>query len=136
MEIRKIDWQQAIPLRHKVLWPTKPAEFCHVDGDASAYHIGAFVDDQLVSVASMYPDGSCVRLRKFATDQAYQGRGIGSAVLTQLLLEAKQRQFSVFWCDARESATQFYARFGMKIEGDKFYKSSEAYFKMSVNLAE
>lgn len=39
-----------------------------------------------------------------------------------------------FWCDARESACRFYQRFGLQTEGERFYKSDVAYFKMGVNL--
>ena len=123
-----------MPLRHKVLWPSKSPEFCYVDGDKDAWHFGAFIDENLVSVASLYPDGLSIRLRKFCTDIAYQRQGIGRAVLKSVMTEAKKNEFSVFWCDARESAMGFYEQFGMKPEGEKFFKASVAYFKMSVEL--
>ncbi len=134
MKIQRIEWQCAIPLRHRVLWPNESPEFCHVDGDSKARHFGAFVDSKLVSVASLYPNGSSIRLRKFATDTEYQGKGIGSAVLRIVLADAKQSDFSVFWCDARESAVSFYEKFGMKAEGERFFKASVPYFKMSIKL--
>ena len=72
MEIRSITWQETIPLRHQVLWPCKPPEFCHVKGDSDALHYGAFVDDVLVCVASVYLTLNKARLRKFSTDARYQ----------------------------------------------------------------
>ncbi|WP_430520069.1 hypothetical protein [Aliivibrio sp.] len=29
---------EALPIRHEVLWPTKPMLFCKVDGDETAKH--------------------------------------------------------------------------------------------------
>ncbi|EPJ45149.1 MAG: hypothetical protein OFPII_30060 [Osedax symbiont Rs1] len=81
MEIRTIPWQQTIPLRNRVLWPNKPPEFCHIDGDADGLHFGAFVNGVLVCVASVYLTLHKARLRKFATNSRYQNQGIGFAML-------------------------------------------------------
>ena len=119
---------------HKVLWPNKPPEFCHIEDDENAWHFGVFDDVKLISVASLYPKDNSVRLRKFATIEDYQGRGIGSSLLTYMLDISKERGMSHFWCDARESAVDFYQRFGMVPEGNRFYKSKVSYFKMSKKL--
>lgn len=134
MEIKPISWQQTIPLRHKVLWPNKPAEFCYVDGDASALHYGVFIDQKLVCVASIYIDSHKARLRKFATDPSYQNQGIGTAMLKYIIASLTQANLKVFWCDARESALGFYQRYGMNKYSERFYKSDVPYYKLSVTL--
>ncbi len=133
-EIKRISWQQALPLRHEVLWPTKPLEYCHVAGDDSAIHFGLFVADKLVCVASVFVDDRCARLRKFATSASFQGRGLGSAMLSHIIAELRNDGVTYFWCDARESAVEFYKRFGLHPEGDRFFKADVPYFKMSVEL--
>lgn len=135
MDIRRIQWQETIALRQKVLWPDKPPEFCHAEGDESAWHFGAFLANELVSVASVYPEGKVARLRKFATATTHQGRGIGTEMLKHILSDAAHRGIDQFWCDARESAMGFYLRFGMQVEGDQFYKSTVPYRKMAIRLA-
>ncbi len=135
MTINQITWQRTIDIRHKVLWPNKPAEFCKVEGDEQALHFGYFDEEELVSVASIYIDGDKARLRKFATLHAFQGRGIGTRLIEHILLELSQQGISYFWCDARASAVGFYARFGMKPFGEQFYKSGVAYYKMSLRLS-
>ncbi len=130
MEIKTISWQDAIPVRHRVLWPNKSSDFCHVTGDKEALHFGVYMDKKLVSVASLYIDSTEARLRKFATVESYQGKGIGSALLKHMLLAAKEKGLRYFWCDARESAKAFYQRFGLEVEGDRFYKSGVPYYKM------
>jgi len=134
LEIRRIEWQEAIPLRHRILWPNESPEFCRVEGDEDAWHFGAFLPEGLVSVASVYLAVNVARLRKFATAAEYQGKGIGSALLKHILVELADNGVCYFWCDARESAMGFYERFGMKPEGDRFYKGAVPYFRMSVEL--
>ena len=52
-KIRSIQWAEALPVRHQVLWPNKPSLFCKVEGDKDADHYGVYIKDQLVSVASI-----------------------------------------------------------------------------------
>ncbi len=135
MHIQKISWQDTIAIRHRVLWPGESPAFCHVEGDETAWHYGVFVNGELVSVASVFADGDGARLRKFATLPECQGRGIGSALLTHVLLVVREAGFTRFWCDARESASSFYQKFGLSTEGGVFYKDKIPYFKMGVMLA-
>jgi len=134
MEIQRINWQATLPIRHKVLWPGKPIEFCRVEGDEDGWHYGVFKEKQLISVASLYPSNKQIRLRKFATLAEHQGQGIGSQLLQHTLDIAKQQQMESYWCDARESAIGFYQRFGLTTEGACFYKSEVAYIKMRKSL--
>lgn len=53
MIIKEIKWEEAIPVRHIVLWPDKDPEFCHVPEDESAWHFGVFNESMLVCVASV-----------------------------------------------------------------------------------
>ncbi len=119
-----------------MLWPEKPASFCELDGDADALHLGAFIEGQLVCVASVFVDGNRARLRKFATLPEYQGQGIGGAVLSILLNGDFLSDHGVewFWCDAREAAMGLYQRFGLSPEGERFYKGDIPYFKMGISL--
>ena len=134
MKIQQITLEQALPVRHKVLWPNKPQEFCIVDGDDEGIHFGAFIDDSLVCVASIYITDNEARLRKFATLHAQQGKGLGTAMLNHILTYLRKAGIEYFWFDARESALDFYKRFGMQTSGERFYKSDVPYFKMSISL--
>lgn len=134
MKIAQIDFDDTLDIRQKVLWPTKPREFCVVDGDEQATHYGVFSDGRLVGVASTYEQSGSVRLRKFAVDAEFQGSGFGSALLTHIINEVKDSGSRNFWCDARETALNFYHRFGMLPEGDRFYKAGVPYYTMSISF--
>lgn len=134
MIIKTINLEEALPVRHQVLWPDKPIEFCLVDGDEEGIHLGAEIDGKIVSVASLYIANGEARLRKFATLPAFQKQGIGTALIEYALNYLNESNVSIFWCDARESAIGFYQRFGMHTKGERFYKSGVPYFKMRLSL--
>lgn len=134
MHVIELNWQQTIPIRHKVLWPNESPEFCQVEGDSEGFHFGVVINNQIVCVASVYIDAGSARLRKFATLSQFQGQGIGSCMLKHLLKQLKQHQVKYLWFDARFSAVGFYHRLGFSSIGEQFYKHGVAYYKMYANL--
>jgi len=134
MRIDTISAEATIDLRHRILWPNKSKSHCVVEGDDNATHFGVFIGNELVGVASVFDISGLARLRKFAVDNQHQGRGLGSALLSHAINVAEEEGASTFWFDARESAIEFYKRFGFIEEGAKFYKSDIPYFKMSKSL--
>ena len=97
MELVKLHWQDTLAIRHRVLWPDQPPEFCYVEGDEDALHFGVKADKKLVCVASLYPNGHSARLRKFATLQEFQGKGIGSFMMRAPLEELQATEVTHFW---------------------------------------
>ena len=141
MHIKLLQWQEVLPIRHKVLWPNKPPSFCKVDGDETALHYGVYIEKKLVCVASIFveditSDGieMSARLRKFATLEQYQGQGIGTALITHVICELRKRLVKQFWCDARTTAVKFYHKFNMVKQGCEFQKSGVYYYKMMTNF--
>ena len=105
-----------------------------VPGDEDALHYGVTKNGQLVCVASIYIDGHSARLRKFATLEEFQKQGIGSLLIKHILDTLREKKITHFWCDAREASIDFYKRFDMEVEGERFFKSDVPYFKMSKTL--
>lgn len=134
MDIRKINWQQTLDIRHRVLWPNKSKAFCIVEGDETANHYGIYIENSIIGVASTYRNANFVRLRKFAIELKYQKHGYGSHLLRRIIELEKAQGSGVFWCDARQSAIGFYQQFGLRVEGDIFQKSGEPYIKMCLDL--
>ena len=130
MEIKNLDWKDTISIRHKVLWPHENPRYCIVKGDEEALHFGVSLDGKVVCVASIYLDNKSARLRKFATLNKYQGDGVGTFMLNHLVSELKIYGVEYLWFDARESAIEFYKRFGFSVLGERFYKKDVPYFKM------
>lgn len=136
MDIRPIPAARTYDLRHRVLWPDKPAAYVELPEDAAGLHFGAFEGEQLLSVVSLFVDGAVARFRKFATEPGEQGRGIGSALLRHIMKEAAGRGARRLWCDARQEKAGFYQKFGFHVEGTPFYKGPIPYVRMSCALPE
>lgn len=134
--IQSIEPADTYSLRHAVLWPDKPLAYVQLPDDAAGQHFGAFVEGALVAVISLFvgPDG-VARFRKFATEPAWQGRGLGTALLRHVLAVARAQGARTLWCDARQNTLLFYQRFGLAAEDAVFYKGDIPYLRLSRSLA-
>jgi len=136
LDIVTLTWDQTIPIRHEVLWPTEKPEYCKVEGDEEALHLGVNIDNTLVCVASVYidTDKKSARLRKFATLTPHQGKGIGTHLIRHFISLLLEQGINHFWFDARMSALGFYQRLGFETASEVFYKNKVPYYKMHQNL--
>ncbi len=129
MEVLRIKASDTYPIRHKMLRHNGTVEDCifNSDNDELTFHLGAFVDKKLVSVASFYferhlsfSDTYQYRLRGMATLPEYQGKGLSSALLKTAFPVIKQNQCTLLWCNAREKAMGFYTQVGFHATGELF----------------
>lgn len=138
MIIQAITWQECLPIRQQVLWPNLPEIFCQIEEDKEAKHYGVYIDNKLVSVASLYSktinDICRVRLRKFATLESYQGKGIGQKLLSHIIQDLTSLGVDYFWCDARKDNQRFYTNLGFKVIGQAFHKFEIEYHKFELKL--
>ncbi|KAI2628724.1 GCN5-like N-acetyltransferase [Hypoxylon sp. NC1633] len=155
LTIRPISASETYALRHAVLWPDRPLSYVQLPDDAAGQHFGAFAFASIpvhadksnnhnnssgsaepVSIISLFVDDVSgeARFRKFATAPEWQGKGVGSALLTYTIDAAARAGATSIWCDARQSALPFYQRFGMNGEGEVFFKGEIAYLRMSKAL--
>lgn len=134
-DIRRVDVASVLPVRHAVLWPDMSMDFCRVPEDAAGEHFACHVAAEIVSVASLFIEGETARLRKFATLPAWQGRGIGTAMLEYLFAQTRTRGVRYFWCNARLDATSFYARFGVQFETAPALSNGRPFVRMGVKIS-
>lgn len=127
--IKKITAQDCYKIRQSVLWQHKKLEDCGIDIDKSegAFHLGAFINDKLLSIASFFvqentklPNKPQYRLRAMASLPQAQNKGCGRALLSYASKELKERGQSFLWCDAREVATGFYEKLGFQKLGSPY----------------
>ena len=125
----RISAQDTYPIRSKMLFRgDNPNESCQFKGDDEdqTFHLGAFIEGQLVSVASMYfekhPDIEepyQYQLQGMATLVEHQYKGLSSALLQVAFPIVKQNFCHLVWCNAREEAIGFYKKVGFEGIGDK-----------------
>ena len=114
-------------MRQRVLYPAKKLYEMEMDEDNHGYHFGAFSDNELVAVVSLFQTGNDFQFRKFAVDPDYQGKGIGNALLTYMTDFARAEGGKRLWCNARLSATGFYDKNGFSHTGQFFSKNGFDY---------
>lgn len=126
--VRAVPAAATIPLRAEVLRPGQAQESLVYPGDddAATVHLGAFVEDGVVGIASLYaedrvggPAGGW-RLRGMATAPSVRGQGAGTALLTAAVDHAAARSGSEVWCNARIVAVGFYRRAGFEVVSEEF----------------
>jgi GNAT superfamily N-acetyltransferase len=132
--IQSIAPEATYGLRHQVLWPDQPLAYVMMAEDVEGHHFGAFRHGELVAVISLFVTGPEARFRKFATRPDCQRQGIGSRLLRHVFAEARRLGASHIWCDARQDSAAFYARFGLRPEGELFYKGPVGYVRMACAL--
>jgi GNAT superfamily N-acetyltransferase len=129
VEVLRIKAIDTHPIRHKMLRPNGTMDDCIFQGDNDelTFHLGAFVEKKLVSVASFYfernekfTDPNQFRLRGMATLPEHQGQGLSSALLRTAFPVIKQNQCTLLWCNARERAMGFYEKVGFVPSGEHF----------------
>jgi predicted GNAT family N-acyltransferase len=128
--IRRIAAAETRPLRQRVLRSDQPFEetLYAGDEDPSTVHLGAFADDRLVGVASLYREprpgaGDAAggwRLRGMATVPEVRGRGHAKALLAACIDHVGGCGGGELWCNARTPAAGFYRAAGFEVVGDEF----------------
>lgn len=133
--VAPLDVALVLPLRKVVLRPGRPPEESVFPGDHDerAVHVGARLGPrgEVLAVGSLLPDeppwpvagsaaGRSWRIRGMATREGVRGRGLGGAVLTELLRRVEERGGSLVWCNARIPAVAFYRRAGFEPVGEPF----------------
>lgn len=129
MKVLRISALDTYPIRQTILFSGHSMETCQFKGDDEdqTFHLGAFIDSKLVSVASMYferhPDIEepyQYQLQGMATLPDYQCQGLSSALLQVAFPIVKQNFCHLVWCNAREGAIGFYEKVGFETLGDLF----------------
>lgn len=129
MEVLQISAQDTYSIRNQVLRPGKPLSSCYFEGDDDdlTFHLGAFIDKKLCSVASFYfknhpeiKEEYQFQLRGMATLPEYRGRGLSKALLETGFPLIKKNHVNVVWCNARKTAVGFYETVGFTIISSEF----------------
>ena len=128
IEIKKITAEQTYAIRLEILRKgiNKPYQF-DGDFDQETFHLGAFVENELVGVSTFVKNNSNLfsevnqyQLRGMATLHKVRGKGVGVKLLNTSIGELKKMKTTILWCNAREVALGFYSKLNFKIIGEKF----------------
>ncbi len=141
VEMRSVDVEAILDLRHRILRADKPFEAAHFDCDDAAQHFAAIEADKVVACLSFVEnplgDDAGWQLRGMACDASCQGKGIGKQLLSYAEnIIANDAENILLWCNAREKAVGFYQRCGWEIISDIFdIEHVGPHFKMSKRVS-
>lgn len=129
LHIKPIRFMETYTVRHPVLREGRPISSCAFNGDDldSTLHIGGFVQNNLVAVASFMKNNHPVhklenayQLRGMAVIKKHQGNGFGKILLNFGETFLLNRQVCLLWLNARENAVPFYKNLEYNIIGNVF----------------
>ena len=111
-----------------------PLDLEHDEHDALATHLlAADEHGERIGTAHLLSSGHIGRIAVLA---AHRGRGIGSALLLELLRLAHQRGLREVFLNAQCSAESFYERHGFVREGEIFVDAGIDHVRMVRSLAD
>jgi GNAT superfamily N-acetyltransferase len=122
-------------LRKDILYPDLHLQDMEMEEDNHGYHFGAFMDNKLVGVVSLFQNGTDWQFRKFAIVGDIQKQGIGTQLLNYITGFVELEHGTRLWCNARLWATGFYAKNGFIKTGEEFEKNGFDYIIMEKRLA-
>ncbi len=109
-----------------------PVELEWDEFDASCLHILARdLVDNPIGAARLLPDGHIGRM---AVLKEWRERGVGSALLQQLLEEARKQHLGVVIVNAQTYAAGFYTRYGFRTAGEEFIDAGIPHVRMVLQL--
>lgn len=121
VEIKPVDVQSILSIRHQVLRQGKPISSCHFDGDnlKTTYHIAAYIQNEIVGCVSLMSKthskiqfSKTYQLRGMAVLENHQGKKIGRQLLLASEACLKPKNISAIWCNVRIKAVTFYKKYG------------------------
>ncbi|RYE28362.1 MAG: GNAT family N-acetyltransferase [Sphingobacteriales bacterium] len=134
IHFQEVSKDQIWQIRHEVMYPDAPFESIKLSEDENGLHLGLIEDSKLISIVSVFEDGNSLQFRKFATLNAYQGKGYGSKLLSYIIELAQTRNAESLWCNARVNATGFYRKFGFEETDSRFSKDGYDFVVMTLNF--
>ena len=131
-QIRKeLTWK----LRRDILYPAEAITDMGLPEDDEGIHFGAFKDNYIVGVVSLFQTGTSYQFRKLAVAESVQKMGIGNSLLNYITDFALQNGGTRIWCNARTTAIGFYLKAGYSLTGKSFAKKGIDYEEMGRELS-
>ncbi|MGM7684860.1 GNAT family N-acetyltransferase [Cytobacillus sp. Hm23] len=127
--VKQVNPEDTYEIRNEVLRPHQTIGACKYEHDHhhQSFHLGAFVNNRIVSVASFYNechpliDGHIqYRLRGMATLKKYRKKSAGSSLINYAEALMNEKNVDSWWCNARVSVCDYYEKLGLLPQGDIF----------------
>lgn len=129
MNVEQLTLNDIMSLRVRVLrkgTPVTHAQYVE-DSFSDVVHLGVRENGIVVATSTWFTkecpevtQRSATQLKGMAVDDSLQSSGYGRALIDAGITLAAQRQTSLVWARARDSALGFYEKCGFRVVGDGF----------------
>ncbi len=131
------DYWKCVRLRDKIL--REPINLMFSEEELylehDQIHVGVFEEEVVVGCFSLVKVSEQeLKMRQVCVDISKQQTGIGKKMMTYCEQWAKENNYEVITCHARESAISYYQKFGYAREGKLFREVSLPHSKMKKSL--
>lgn len=99
--------------------------------DGDCVHVLAEGGGEAIGAGRLMADG---RIGRMAVLASWRGQGVGGAMLTALMQEAKRRGMRETYLHSQAHAQDFYVRHGYVVEGEEYYEAGIAHIGMRAKL--
>jgi len=138
IEVRQIvfggeEHKKEVELRYKILRQPLGLKYtqAQLDAEKDEFHFAAFDGELLIGCLLLKAiDGSEIKMRQVAVDEAYQNKGVGKLLVWACENFAAEKNYSVISLHARKTAVPFYEKLGYKIVGGEFTEVELPHLKM------
>ena len=132
--VRVACWAQDISALKKireivfVMEQKVPVELEWDDKDETAIHVLAVSSSgEEIGTGRLLPNGQVGRMAVLSN---WRNSGVGSKILSQLLIIAKNKEITPLFLNAQVSAIAFYKRHGFQVIGNKFMEAGISHQRM------
>jgi GNAT superfamily N-acetyltransferase len=130
-------YKEMVALRMKVLLNPigVPRSYINPKQEANDTLIGAYDAGILIGCCILTKvDAGVIQLRQMAVETAFQGRGIGGALLSFAEEVAKDKGCQTLLMHARDPAIPFYEKCGYQVCSEQFFEVGLGHHKMKKTL--
>jgi len=137
-KIRRIGWNEAGDLLKAVrktvfvVEQSVPEQLEWDNLDEQCIHVLAeTAGGEAIGTGRLLPDG---RIGRMAVLKHWRGKGVGSAILMELIAAAREGEFESAVLNAQTHALEFYARFGFEVISEEFMEAGIPHRAMRLAL--
>lgn len=132
------EYDRECALRHRVLREPLDLDLYAEDlaAEAQELHFGLFspAGDLAACLVASPTSKTAVKLRQMAVDEAFQGLGCGTELLTQVEEVLRSQGFKLVVLHARQAAIGFYERLGYQVTSGEFIQVTLPHVRMEKAL--
>ncbi len=132
------DYNKALALRDKELRKPLGMKFTEAElkKDEQDVHMGLFEDENVLACLTLTDTGKGkLKVRQVATDSAQQGKGLGRQLAEAAEQYAREKGYTLLYCNARKTAAPFYEKLGFKIISDEFTEVGIPHYVMEKSIS-